>query len=869
MTDNFKNMKDKRSPSSRPKKKPKLGSGDDFKEDDPLLRKFIKMSYLNNVLGELEDLKNSEVSPYYDDMNHIYSERENSIAELLSEDENVDNMCYLITRLVKIEVGNLLLKFEFNKVTNSKKKLQNFIDELLLELGNKVHPKLKSTLKDKILKACEYFSSPSKYYKTVAELYGEEDEYMDAETLVSLGDFIVDDEEEEDVESSYRPEEEEEEEEEEDEEEGETENFEDLKDDLEGKGIFLRGNRIIIKRGQRKKLDTLDKQFMELTQGKEYNKSELDYFQKLDEVEKKKYIKMLEDLSKFNGSQKPLMIQVMDFDTTLENKNAIIKKLKQFDNINPFSSEYSKLKKWVDTVLRVPFGTYHNYPVTKNDSKPKIKGYLKDLKNTMDGAIFGHDDAKKKILQIVAQSIVNPSGAGNVIAIQGPPGNGKTSLVKEGICKALGRPFAFIPLGGATDACFLEGHDYTYEGSNWGKIVDVLVNSKCMNPVIYFDELDKVSQTAKGEEITNILMHITDSTQNSHFNDKYFSGIDFDLSKALFIFSFNYLEKINRVLYDRMFLIKTKGFKMQDKLKISNGYLLPDIMKRCGFENENIRFEEDAIKFIIHNYTYEGGVRKLKENLLELTREVNLRKLNNGKILGKKIRFPLVISKKMVSDDLFKKKRVFNFTKIHKVPRVGCVNGLYASDNGEGGVTQVETTRVPSESALSLTLTGSQGKVMKESMSVAKSVAWSLLPARLKSKLNSEWKRTGNKGIHIHCPEGATPKDGPSAGAAITTALVSLFTGIPINNKIAMTGEINLNGQVMEIGGLDDKVIGAKKAGVELVLCPKDNKKDLEKIRDSNYNPEDKTFKIVMVDNIWEVLKYALVDSDKCLFNVF
>ena len=158
---------------------------------------------------------------------------------------------------------------------------------------------------------------------------------------------------------------------------------------------------------------------------------------------------------------------------------------------------------------------------------------------------------------------------------------------------------------------------------------------------------------------------------------------------------------------------------------------------------------------------------------------------------------------------------------------------------------------------------------MKESMSVAKSVAWSLLPARLKSKLNSEWKKTGNKGIHIHCPEGATPKDGPSAGAAITTALVSLFTGIPINNKIAMTGEINLNGQVMEIGGLDDKVIGAKKAGVELVLCPKDNKKDLEKIRDSNYNPEDKTFKIVMVDNIWEVLKYALVDSDKCLFNKF
>jgi ATP-dependent Lon protease len=318
-----------------------------------------------------------------------------------------------------------------------------------------------------------------------------------------------------------------------------------------------------------------------------------------------------------------------------------------------------------------------------------------------------------------------------------------------------------------------------------------------------------------------------------------------------------------------MYLIRTKGFKMADKLKISNNYLLPDIMERCGFKNTNVRFEEEAIRFIINNYTYEGGVRKLKENLLEITREVNLRKLNNSKILGKKVRFPLKISKKMIVDDIFKKKNVYNFTKIHKEPRVGCVNGLYASDNGEGGVTQIETTRVPSESALSLTLTGSQGKVMKESMSVAKSVAWTLLPSRLKSKLNNEWKKTGNKGVHIHCPEGATPKDGPSAGAAITTALVSLFTGIPVNNKIAMTGEINLNGRVMEIGGLDDKVIGAKKAGAELVLCPKDNKKDLEKIRESNYNPEDKTFKIVMVDNIWEVLKYALVDSDKCLFNKF
>ena len=194
---------------------------------------------------------------------------------------------------------------------------------------------------------------------------------------------------------------------------------------------------------------------------------------------------------------------------------------------------------------------------------------------------------------------------------------------------------------------------------------------------------------------------------------------------------------------------------------------------------------------------------------------------------------------------------------------------MYASSNGDGGITMIETTRIPSQSTLSLELTGSQGKVMMESMKVAKSIAWALLPNRLKSKLHQEWKRNGNMGIHIHCPEGATPKDGPSAGAAITVALVSLFTKIPVNNKVSLTGEINLNGQVMEIGGLDDKVLGAKKAGVELVLCPKENKKDLEKIRESNYNPEDDNFKIVMVDNIWDVLNYTLVDNHKCMFNKF
>ena len=863
----FSNRND--SESSRPKKRQKKGHGDEFNEDDPVLKKFIKIVFLKNILKATKSL--DTVNQYLEDMNHIYMTYESSVCELINSDKGLDiEICKYITRLVKLQVGYYLFKFKKGKFKN-KKEFVEIIDDYILELGNLIHPKMKTSYKNHIKLCCEIYASPEKYYKMISSVYTEkanDDFLVNDETLDFLTSLLQGDEEEEDDEDDeYEDEDEDEEEDEED--EDEDEDYENLKDSLMNKGIFLKGNRIYVGKEKHQKLDKLDKKFLDLNQQNNMNMNSMDYFKKLEVEEKNKYIKTLEELNKFNSIKKPLMMQVMDFNTTMQNKNAIIKKIKQFDEINPYSSEFGKLKKWVDMICRVPFGKNHNYPVKATDKSSKIKNYFNGLNKTMDNAIFGHDDAKKKILQIVAQSIVNPNGAGNVIAIEGPPGNGKTSLVKDGICKALGRPFVFIPLGGATDACFLEGHDYTYEGSNWGRIVDVLVTSKCMNPVIYFDELDKVSQTAKGEEIINILMHLTDSTQNSHFNDKYFAGIDFDLSKALFIFSFNDVSKINHVLLDRMFLIKTKGFKQADKLNISYNYLLPNLMDRCGFNKGDIVFEEEAIKFIIDNYTCEGGVRKLKENLLEIIREINLRKLNKEPLFNKRIKDKVRVTKKMIIKDIFKKKHIYNFVKIHHKPRIGCANGMYASSNGDGGITMIETSRIPSQSTLSLELTGSQGKVMMESMKVAKSIAWSLLPNRLKSKLHQEWTKNGNMGIHIHCPEGATPKDGPSAGAAITVALVSLFTKIPVNNKIALTGEINLNGQVMEIGGLDDKVLGAKKAGVELVLCPRANKKDLEKIRASNYNPEDDNFKIVMVDNIWDVLNYTLIDNHKCMFNKF
>jgi ATP-dependent Lon protease len=262
---------------------------------------------------------------------------------------------------------------------------------------------------------------------------------------------------------------------------------------------------------------------------------------------------------------------------------------------------------------------------------------------------------------MVGQWITNPEAVGSSIAIKGPMGTGKTTLVKEGISKILGRDFAFIALGGATDSSFLEGHSYTYEGSTWGKIVEILINSKCMNPVIYFDELDKVSDTPKGEEIIGILTHLTDLSQNREFHDKYFSEINFDLSKCLFIFSYNDEEKVNAILRDRMYRIHTKGYNAKDKIKIANNYLLPTIREQVGFKDEEITIPDDAINYLIDNLTEnEEGVRNLKRCLEIIYTKLNLYRLMKPgtnlfeKDMSLKVEFPFNVTKDII-DQLIKR----------------------------------------------------------------------------------------------------------------------------------------------------------------------------------------------------------------------
>lgn len=611
--------------------------------------------------------------------------------------------------------------------------------------------------------------------------------------------------------------------------------------------------------------DEWDPQDLEYLRLRKYHtnekKKDIKYFRNLDEDEKDKTIDLIETIHKINDEHKPLLFKIIESNMSLDNKANVVKKLETIgENDENGNGENHKLKSWIEGLLSVPFGKYKKEKINKEKStKKELRQYIHRCKKTLDKAVYGHEDAKNHILQIIAQNITNPNSKGNIFGIRGPPGNGKTSLVEHGIAKAIKRPFSFISLGGATDSSYLEGHSFTYEGSLWGEIVNVLIKSKCMNPVIYFDELDKVSETPKGEEIINILMHITDQSQNTHFNDKYFQGIDFDLSQCIFIFSYNDLYKINPILRDRIVNINTKGFKTNEKLNIATTYLLPTIMKDVGIEDTNIKIDEEVLQMIIEQYTFEGGVRKLKECLYEIVRNLNLRELKGETINNTKLKYPITVTKDMIQNDLFYKKYVFKTQKIHEKPRVGMVNGLYASNNDTGGITVVEALSIPTSEKLGLELTGQQGDIMRESMKVAKSVAWSILTEKIKEELQIKWKN-GNEGIHLHCPEGATPKDGPSAGGAITTAIVSLLSGIPVKNYVAMTGEINLSGNITEIGGLDSKLMGAKKAGVKIALIPKDNEDDLHKIMKEYPDLVEKDkFEVIVVNNIYEILNIALI----------
>ena len=352
------------------------------------------------------------------------------------------------------------------------------------------------------------------------------------------------------------------------------------------------------------------------------------FFKKMDIDEQKKIIKELKEINKITRVEKPYRISLLETNMPVMFKGAAIKKINSLHHMDQHNSEYHKVKHWVDNFMRIPFGNYTSLPISIEDGVDKCHAFMENAQQTLNDSVYGLNDAKMQIMQVLGQLITNPSSIGSAIAIHGPPGTGKTSLCKEGISKILNRPFAFIALGGATDSSFLEGHSFTYEGSLWGKIVQILIDSRCMNPVIFFDELDKISETPKGEEIVGILTHLTDSTQNSQFHDKYFSEVEFDLSKCLFIFSYNDETKINPILKDRMYKIQTKGYDKKQKLIISTNYLLPKIREQIKFSLGEVDITDEAINYIIeHNCNNEDGVRNLKRCLEIIHTKLNLYRL--------------------------------------------------------------------------------------------------------------------------------------------------------------------------------------------------------------------------------------------------
>jgi len=353
-----------------------------------------------------------------------------------------------------------------------------------------------------------------------------------------------------------------------------------------------------------------------------YNRDEKKYFNNLNEEEKNRILN-LEDNLKINDSNDiPTRFKLLDFDINSIVKKSLIYSIEQLNCMSKSSSEYFKLHNWINTLSKIPIGKYNKLDITYDDNVPY---YLETIKKNIDNNIYGHLETKEQIIRILAQWISNPEKTGYVIGIKGPPGVGKTKLVKECICKAMNFPLAFISLGGIDDASYLSGFNYTYEGSRYGKILECLIKSEVMNPVFLFDELDKVSATSRGDEIINTLIHITDSVQNDKYTDKYFQEIDLDLSKSIIIFTYNNEDYINPILKDRMITINVNGYNAKEKFEIAKNYLIDELLPKYNMKKGDIVFEDKLLEHIISlTSTEEGGVRNLKREINNIISWINM-----------------------------------------------------------------------------------------------------------------------------------------------------------------------------------------------------------------------------------------------------
>jgi len=358
---------------------------------------------------------------------------------------------------------------------------------------------------------------------------------------------------------------------------------------------------------------------------KKYNSDEKTYFDALTAKEKDG-IQILEEQLTANKSSLavPMRFKILDLNINERTKRSIIYKLECLNRMSSTSGEYHKINNWLNVLNEVPFNKYYNIPVRNTDGNEKICSFLSDIRTRMNDQIYGHKEAKEQIIRVLAQLISFPKAYGYIIGIQGAAGIGKTKLIKEGICNALNYPSAFISLSGTDDSAFLRGHSYTYEGATYGKICESLIKTGIMNPLLLFDELDKVSDTYKGQEIINTLIHITDPVQNDRFTDRYFEEIDLDISRSMIVFTFNDETLINPILKDRMIVINVKGYNNQEKIVLARDYIIPEILKQYNLKKGDILFSDDVLMHIINNIEEEEGVRNMKRAINNIISWINM-----------------------------------------------------------------------------------------------------------------------------------------------------------------------------------------------------------------------------------------------------
>jgi ATP-dependent Lon protease len=382
------------------------------------------------------------------------------------------------------------------------------------------------------------------------------------------------------------------------------------------------------------------------------------FFKKLNYEDQVQYNVYMQQISDFSTKEDeiPLRFQVLRLPVSDYIKSSVIKKI---DSIDEESGEAYKLRNWVDAFLRIPFGKIIPLPVTIDDGKEKCSEFIRDSMRVLDDAVYGMIPAKTQIMQVMSQWMSNPGSIGNIIALHGPPGTGKTSLAKYGISTALKRPFMFFSLGGSSDISNYTGHSYTYEGSMWGRIADALMQSKCMNPVLYFDELDKVSSTPHGEEVANMLIHLTDRTQNTQFHDRYLAGIDLDLSQCLIVFSFNDISLVNPVLRDRMQVIECGGYSESDKKTILKDYVWPKLLSQLRFSTSDIELTDQSMKFLIKEYSAnEQGIRSLIRISEMIVTRLNMIRIADESVMKNykfyiKVDFPLKLTEPIIKTLLY------------------------------------------------------------------------------------------------------------------------------------------------------------------------------------------------------------------------